>query len=168
MSKIAELSRELKKTAPLLLLLAAAVMIAVSYIPMQKEKDENADELSLYSSMLEEGLIDVLSKMVGDDSLRVFVTLESSFENVYASDATVNEQDGNDLFESKSQKQIVLTGGSAGKKEALVVKRIPPKVKGAAVVYRGGDAPEMKKKITELAAAVLGVPENRIYVSGGN
>ncbi len=158
---------DIKKTAPLLLLVVALVLVTVSYLP-KKETAEEKDELSEYSSMLEMGLKEVLSKMVDDDSLEVFVTLESSFENVYASDATVNEQDSSGLFESTSQKQIVLAGSVSGQKEALVVKRIPPKVKGAAVVCRGGDDAELKRKITALAAAVLGVAENRIYVSGGN
>lgn len=127
-----------------------------------------ANELEEYSSMLESNLEHAITTLTGDKKATVMITLESTFENVYASDASMNEAVTADKTDRKSEKQLVLTGSSASSQSPVTVKKIPPKIKGAAIVCRYGGDERVRKEIISLATAVLNISESKIYVTGGN
>lgn len=125
------------------------------------------DELAQYSELLERNLEDAVSKLTGDQNAKVMITLESTFENVYASDASINEAVTADKTDRRSEKQLVLTGGTASQ-SPVTVKRIPPKIKGAVIVCKNGEDGKTRSEITALAMAALNISESKIYVTGGN
>lgn len=173
MKKIGELFSGDKAKTMLLLLLAVGIVLVC--FPKNGVKDgseeqpeDSSDELKEYAALLEEGLSRTIKSAVGSEEVQVFVTLDGTYENVYASDASVNEATAGDTVDRKSEKQLVLTGTQGSGQQAVTVKRLSPKVKGAVIVCRGGNDAALKKTVTDLAATVLNVPETRIYVTGGN
>lgn len=133
----------------------------------EQETKTTADELAEYTEMLENSLKNAVSGITGNDNVRVMITLESSFENVYVSDASINEAITADKTDKKSEKQLVLTGASGQSQTPVIVKRIPPKVKGAVIVCEGGNDKNLKSCIAAMAATALNISETRIYVTGG-
>jgi stage III sporulation protein AG len=131
------------------------------------KKSSFTDELSAYSVMLEENLKDAVAGVVGGD-VKVMITFESTFENVYYSDAVVNEAITADKTDRKSEKQLVLTGNMGDKENPVVVKMLSPKPTGAIIVCDGGNRADIKECVTELAACALNISKNKIYVTGGN
>ncbi len=126
-----------------------------------------SDEMAQYSLMLESGLQKAVSQMTGSDNVKVMITLDSTFENVYVSDASINEAVTADKTDIKSEKQLVLTGASGKEQLPVVVKRIPPKVKGAVIVCDGGNDKNVRSSIAAMAATALNISETKIYVTGG-
>lgn len=154
--------------AGILLVGAPAVIESIGYSKSAPEETGVSDEISEYSALLEEGLKQAISQVVGSGNVSVMVTLESTFENVYFSDASVNEAVTADKTDIKSEKQLVLTGASGEGQTPVIVKRLPPKVKGAVIVCDRGDEADIKERVTMLAATALNISETKIYVTGGN
>ena len=131
-------------------------------------QDPVSDEIKAYSASLEENLRDAVCRVVGSDNVSVMITLESTFENVYVSDAVVNEAVTAEKTDRQSEKQLVLTGAGADGGMPVVVKKIPPKVKGAVIVCENGNNSDIKMRVTALAATALSLSETKIYVTGGD
>ena len=125
-------------------------------------------EISEYAAMLENGLKESVAQIVGSENVSVMITLESTFENVYVSDASINEAVTADKTDRKSEKQLVLTGASGSTQTPVVVKQLPPKVKGAVIVCERGGEKDIKERVTALAATALNISPTKIYVTGGN
>jgi len=81
----------------------------------------------------------------------VFLTLDCSTEYVYSED---------------SASDFLILSGSDGE-QAVMLYEISPRVRGVAVVCTGGDLPRIRETVTELLAAALDLPANRIKVAGG-
>lgn len=160
---------EKTKMFVLSLLLVGCILVCLPKSNTVEENDssESSDELREYAALLEEGLARTVGKALGEENVQVFVTLESTYENVYASDATVNEITDGASSDRKSEKQLVLTGSGTSGQQAVTVKRLSPKVKGTVIVCADGNKPEIQKRITELATTALNVPSTKIYVTGG-
>lgn len=147
--------------------------VALMLFPSAKKESDNlilsesVDEIQIYSDILSRDLKKSVSHMLGDDDIEVMITLESSFESVYASDASVNSATVGEKTDVLSEKQLVLIGPQS-RPEPVVVKKIPPKIKGVVVVCKKEISRETAKKITKLAATALNVSETKIYVTGGS
>lgn len=163
------LSGDKVKVLVISLLLVGCVLICLpkSDKPEESASAQASDELRDYAALLEEGLARTVGKVLGEENVQVFVTLESTYENVYASDASVNETTNGENCDRKSEKQLVLTGSGTNGQQAVTVKRLSPKVKGAVIVCADGNSREVQKRITELATTALNVPSTKIYVTGG-
>lgn len=174
MKKISEWFQNENGKAGQLLLCLLIIGLLLLCLPKGEKKEGGSaekadfDELCEYAALLEDGLCRTVKSAAGDDTAEVFVTLEGTYENVYASDASVNEATTGDKVDRKSEKQLVLTGSGTNGQQAVTVKKLTPKVKGAVIVCRGGDDETTKQRITELAATALNVPKTKIYVTGGN
>lgn len=156
-------------------LIIAAVFVAgilMVFIPGSKSSDiavsknSGVDEMQIYSGLLSDELKKSVCHMLGDTDVEVMITLESSFESVYASDASITQATGEQKTDVKSEKQLVLIGPSS-QQVPVVVKKIPPKIKGVVVVCKKDISKETVTKITKLAATALNVSETKIYVTGG-
>ena len=167
------LKKENGKTMQLFLCLLLLGAVFLCFPKSEKEPSESAaenecDDLREYAALLEDGLCRTVRSATGDETAQVFVTLDGTYENVYASDASVNEATEGDKTDRKSEKQLVLAGSGTNGKQAVTVKKLTQKVKGAVIVCRGGDDEQTKKRISELASTALNVPQTKIYVTGGN
>lgn len=98
-----------------------------------------------YRVKLEESITEICKKVSGDLSPTVMITLESGEEYVYA-----KRDDGSYIV-------------SSGK--GILICRMTPRVKGVAIVCRGGDEPQIKSRVTELVCALLGIGANKVSVN---
>ena len=106
---------------------------------------ESKDDFSFehYEEEMEERLEGLVSRIDGVSSVSVMVLLDQSYEDV-------GERDS---FSSP----IGETSGNT---------RVAPKVRGVAVVCRGGERADTRKEIISLLSSLLGLSTNRIYVGG--
>lgn len=105
-----------------------------------------------YEKDIESRLTAMISAIEGTSDVRVMVTVDCGVEYVYAQNIETSEQN------EKSEYY------SAGDDDALLLKELRPKVRGVAVVCRGGDDIAMQKKIIELVSGALQLSSGRIFV----
>ena len=171
MKKIKDLFGE--KTAVVFCVAAGVALLCFSFLSKPTETSDSqptvdaSDEIAVYSHMLESGLQSAVACMTGSDNVKVMVTLDSTFENVYVSDASINEAVTSEKTDVRSARQLVLTGSAGDGQMPVVVKRIPPKVKGAVIVCDGLANNNLKSSIAAMAATALNISETKIYVTGG-
>ena len=170
MKKIKDLLNE--KNTIFILLIIGATLIALPMLfdiknTTESEEYSASSEIYEYTNMLETSLQNAISQLVGSDNVKVVITLESTFENIYVSDASINEAITADKTDKRSEKQLVLTGATGQTQTPVIVKRIPPKVKGAVIVCDGGNDKTLRSCIVAMAATALNISETRIYVTGG-
>ena len=87
----------------------------------------------------------LVSEVRGAGEVTVLLTLESGESRVYAENSTGG---------------TVTVGG-----DGLIVESRPPRVVGVAVVCTGGADPAVRREISDLLAASLGVGAHRIKIS---
>ena len=101
-----------------------------------------------YINDLETKLEELINEISGVSAAKVLITLEQTNEVIYASD-------GSDT----SQKHVIVN-------EALVyVTENLPKIKGVAIICKGGNNDTTKRKITELACSLLDIYSTNVYVT---
>ena len=146
-----------KKKRTSLLWLVLATLAGVALIVFSngdiKNKQEPSDTVSYYSQELERRVIELILCVEGVDRAAVLITLEDAGETVYAQD------------QLSASREYVLYTNSEGE-EGLRLKEINPTVRGVAVVCTNGDNVTVKEKITSILSSALGIPTNRITVTG--
>lgn len=155
------------------IIIAAALgilMIAVSALTggIKVEKAVNGqNELDKYISGMEKRLRDTVSNIEGAGETQVFITVENTFETVYASNASIDES-GDERGSSKTtQKQLAYASAGSSGEQPVVIKQICPKVSGVLVVCEGGGSTAVKQEIISSVSIAVGISANKIYVTGG-
>lgn len=146
------------------LIVAAAVGLALMIIPSlfgEKDKDStefsSREECEYYSEHLEKELTELISKVGGVGEVSVVITLDGGSEYVYAANTKTSES-------GSAVDYIVINNGEG--ESGMIVGQICPRVRGVAVVCGGGSSSEVRKEVTELVAAALGISTSRIKVCG--
>lgn len=133
-----------------------------------------SDEASMqdYENKYEIELATVLSRIVGVDDVSVLVNLDSSEEEVFATDVRETEQVTNEADKRGGNRSI--SQNSNDKKTAyyrtengdkpVVVKKLKPRVRGVLVVARGVENLQVKAIVIEAIQRTLDVPMHRISV----
>ena len=114
------------------------------------EQANDAAQMAAYRSELETQLKSLCDAVAGVDKVEVMVTLAEGYRTVYATD--------------ENGKPVSTGSGSAQRALAETVK--PPAVAGVGVVCRGGNDPRVQKTLVELISTALGIPTNRVSVTG--
>ncbi len=149
-------------------LLAATAILGVLLLVVstprktQKSYQENTYSISEpeeYRATLEEGLTKTISSISGAGKSNVLVTLEGSFETVYANNAKLND--------TATEKQLATASNKTYGEEPIVIKKLSPKIKGVLIVCEGGNTAQVKSDIINAASTALNIPTSRIYVTGG-
>ncbi len=116
--------------------------------PQKENETSNSNNDSSYAYELENKLEELINNISGVSGVNVMITLESGNEYVYASDDT-----------ELAQKHVIVDDG------LVCVTEKYPKIKGVAVVCKGGENSVIKTKITELVCSVLGIYSTSVYVT---
>ncbi len=111
---------------------------------------EQTGALSLYESKLEKELELLCESVAGVSDATVMVGFSGGYRLQYLSDA-----DG---------EPVTVGGGSS--EAGIFATLIPPAVSGVGVVCRGGNRPDVQAKLVELISTALGIPSNRVYITG--
>lgn len=172
-----ELTEALRKRLPkrtdtrliVLLGLAGMALILLSgLLPHKTEQTPAAEappaEMTVtapeaYRAELEARLTALLSRMEGVGAVTVMITLGGSAEQVYAEEVKASRSET--AAQTESAPVLTRTGGS---ETALLTETKYPPVQGAAILCTGGDHAAVKERVTNAAAAVLGIPSAQIYV----
>ena len=117
----------------------------------EREASSTPDTVS-YADETEKKLESVISLIDGAGRCKVMVTLDTSEENVYASD----------INDGKSEYVVIKTSSDEG---GLLLKIVQPKIRGVAVVCDGGDSYITVNNITEAVCSVLGISSTKVSVS---
>ena len=141
------------------LLIIGAVLIAVGGFLSKKNNSQNADytgsfSYSEYEKDVEDRIAKIVSEIGGISDVSVMVTLESTVSYSYAE----NGKDENSEYVTVRDKE--------GNESGVLISENAPGIRGVAVVCNGGDIPEKRLEIKKLVSALLGLPQNRVYVGG--
>lgn len=144
-----------KKTELLLILgiISAVLLVLISGCEKDEEKTVDITVTSIeYEESIEQRLTDLVSEIDGVSNVKVMVTSDCGVESVYAQDSQKSE--------NSSSSEYFLNG----EKEAVLLKEVRPKVRGVAIVCRGGNDPIIQQKIISLVSSVLEISSNRVFV----
>lgn len=133
----------------------------------------SADE---YAQKLEARLLAALEQMDGVGRVQVLITMEDAGENIYATEGreTVDSRssygDSGGGLESvqtsrSGEQSYLLVENQNGKRQALLVSRSEPQVKGVIVICDGAGQPSVCEAVTEAVKTVLHISANRVYVA---
>lgn len=111
-----------------------------------------------YCALLEKKAESLINELSGVKDCRVFITLESGYQYIYATDQHIREESSG----KQTDKTIVLANGEKGENAILLLETMP-KVSGIAVVCSGASY-ETQYRIIELLCALFDIKSNRISV----
>lgn len=111
---------------------------------------EHVGEIAAYEAKLEKELEAICEAVAGVGECEVMVTLAGGYTVQYASDGEGNPA----------------TVGTGSSEEAIFHTMLPPAVAGVGIVCRGGNAPAVRQTLTDLVSTTLGIPSNRVYITG--
>lgn len=147
--------RSMKGLGILLIGLAAGVMLL--FLGRHSEESSPAPvvkesfSFEAYEKELASRLEEMIDRLDGVSDVHVMLTLEQSYAEELAGEGgeylTVRESDGG--------------------QGTVTLSRIAPKVKGVAVICKGGSNAGCKQEIISLLAALLELSTHRIFVSEG-
>ncbi len=148
------------KLALLFIALGVIALIFGSGQTADKEPNISASEQSeitakVYTEYLEEKIAELISKLDGVSGVSVLLTLEGGSELIYAE----NRSEG-------SVDYLIIDGADG--EEPVLLREIYSSVRGIAVVCRGGDDANTKRKITELLSSAFDLPSTKISVAGAD
>ena len=158
--KIFSKIKEIKGIGILVLLLILGILMIFfgGYFSEKRRKEvsENVGSFSYseYEKDIEERISEIVSEIGGISEVSVMVTLESTSSYLYAE----NSNDENSEYVTVRDKD--------GNESGVIISENAPGIRGVAVVCSGGDVPEKRLEIIRLVCALLGIPQNRVYVGG--
>jgi len=126
-----------------------------------------------YIAQLEERLQNLISQIDGVGRNKVMVTLETGTEYVYAQEHrrntdTTHSGNGEIPVGGRTQESVeqrfILVDTEFGRREALVLTRIPPRVQGVVIVCEGANNPLVEQKLISVVTTALGISSNRVSV----
>ncbi|MBE6692834.1 MAG: hypothetical protein E7586_05900 [Ruminococcaceae bacterium] len=136
--------------------------IILLLMPSSKESDiteaNPAMTGSEYCALLEQKAEALIKELPEVDDCSVFITLESGYKYIYATDQHVREESN---FK-ETEKTVVLAGNGNGE-EPLIIQETMPKVAGVAIVCPKSSY-ETQYRIVELISALFDIKSNRISV----
>lgn len=154
--KLIDSLRSVKGIGLLVLGLAAGVVLLFLGVK-QEDAEETPTVVSesfsfdAHESALSERLTEMIGRVEGVSGVHVMLTLERGYSDELA-------RDGDAYLTVKD---------SEGAEETVTLSREAPKVKGVAVICKGGDDPLIQKEIIDMIAALFDLPTGRIFVSEG-
>lgn len=111
-----------------------------------------------YCALLEQKAESLIKELPQVEECSVFITLESGYRYIYATDQHINEQSDS----KETDKTIVLAGNGNGESPILVEETMP-KVAGVAIVCPNASY-DTQYRIMELMCALFDIASNRISV----
>lgn len=127
-----------------------------------------ASDDETYIENLENRLTSIISSIEGAGETKVMITLESGSEDVYLHDYDYGENfdpGGKNIIERKDE--YVIVEGDSGEK-GIVVRVAEPKIRGVAVVCKGGDSDAVRVRIIETVTALLNINSTSVSVAKMN
>lgn len=117
-----------------------------------------------YIEKTEKELEALLEKINGAGDVRVMITLENCYENVYARGYNEKSDNREGSTEYESEEEYIIVKNGSNNEECLVVKVYEPTVKGVAVIAQGAGSTQVKNAITQTVCALFDISTARVSV----
>ena len=112
--------------------------------------EEDLEQLLAYEERLEKEIKALCEDVSGVGQVEVMLRLQGGTRVLYATD----------------EKGKPASVGSGSAEQPLHSSILMPEVAGVAIVCRGGNSPTVQKTLTDLVSTALGIPANRVAVTG--
>lgn len=159
-----------------ILALAGMALIFFSTLDVKKEETASDEEPETdYSQQLEQKLSAVVSKITGEKSVEVFVTLENGQETIYADLVDESNDRTEDTDGKSSQKtqeksdtkhSVILVEDKDGAQKALVVTTMAPTVRGVVIVSEYASNEAIRESIVTAVTTALNISSKKVCVVG--
>ncbi len=156
-----------------IILLFSAVLIMLLLLLSEFTSADSSEQISTentaqysrqYIDKTEKELEILLENISGAGQVKVMITLENCYENVYAKGYN-EKQDSNSNSQKYEQNEeyIIIKKGSSNE-ECLVVKVYEPTIKGVAVIAEGAGNVQVKNAITQTVCALFDISSAKVSV----
>ncbi len=156
-----------------IVLIAVAVFIMVLLFFSEFFIQENTETVSkenteVYSSQYiektEKELEALLENISGAGEVKVMITLENCYENVFAKGYVEKNDMKTDSQKSESEEEYIIVKNGSNNEECLVIKVYEPTVKGVAVIAQGAGNTQVKNAITQTVCALFDISTAKVSV----
>jgi stage III sporulation protein AG len=164
---------ELKIGKKNIVLIAVAVFIIfllliIEFIPPDNTENVSKENTEKYSSQYiektEKELEALLENISGAGEVKVMITLENCYENVFAKGYNEKSENKTDSQRSESEEEYIIIKNGSNNEECLVVKVYEPTVKGVAVIAQGAGNTQVKNAITQTVCALFDISSAKVSV----
>ncbi len=121
-----------------------------------------------YIDKTEKELETLLKKINGAGEVKVMITLENCYENVYAKGYSEKQDSGENSQQYESDEEYIIVKKGSNNEECLVVKVYEPTVKGVAVIAEGAGNAQVKNAITQTVCALFDISSAKVSVEKMN
>lgn len=147
------------KAIQILLFVALILIVVLIYFSLNNSSKQNnmseQNTTSNYAEYLEVKLENVLQQIKDVGTVNVAITLESGYEYIYATEEEIKETSTGTLTTTS----IVLVSG-----KPIIIKEIPPKIKGVVVVASGAENISVRMNILCAIQTALEVDNEKITI----
>ncbi len=117
-----------------------------------------------YTEKTEKELEALLEKISGAGDVRVMITLENCYENVYAKGYNEKKDDNENSMKYESEEEYIIVKNGSNNEQCLVVKVYEPTIKGVAVIAQGAGNATVKNAITQTVCALFDISTAKVSV----
>lgn len=126
---------------------------------------ENTEIYSLqYIEKTEKELENLLENINGAGEVKVMITLENCYENVFAKGYAEKNDNKTDSQKNESEEEYIIIKNGSNNEECLVVKVYEPTVKGVAVIAQGAGNTQVRNAITQTVCALFDISTAKVSV----
>jgi len=148
-----------------LVVLIGAALLLLPEGGKTEQAAQQTETLSAEKQDLQKEMEQILGNISGVGQVQVLLTVDSDGERQLAQNSELRYSGPVASPEDYSRRsEVVLTDGGS-REEAVVIRRVYPKYRGALVVCQGGDKADVKLAVTEAVAALTGLASDRITVA---
>ena len=156
-----------------IVLVAIAVLIMLLLLLSEFLTTDNTENISkedteIYSSQYiektEKELEALLENISGAGDVKVMLTLENCYENVFAKGYNEKKDNKSDSQKIESEEEYIIVKNGSNNEECLVVKVYEPTVKGVAVIAQGAGNTQVKNAITQTVCALFDISTAKVSV----
>ncbi len=164
--------KKLPKKTIVMIIGAIVVLVGLTLSEFTSQEPKTKAENTLcaedYIKSTEKNLEKLLSDIEGAGDVKVMLTVDTCYENVYAkSYDTKGEKNEKGTQNELSEEYIIVKKGS-NNEECLVIKVYEPTVKGVAVIAEGADSIRVKTAITDTVCALFNISTAQVSVEKMN
>lgn len=173
MSEILNKLKNIKIGKKNIVLAVIAVFILLFLTIGEIFTSDNSENISkenteIYSSQYieknEKELEALLENISGAGEVKVMITLENCYENVFAKGYAEKNENKTDSQKNESEEEYIIIKNGSNNEECLVVKVYEPTVKGVAVIAEGAGNTQVKNAITQTVCALFDISTAKVSV----
>jgi stage III sporulation protein AG len=174
MKELIKSIRDKKLSKKSLVLLIGAIVIGIALVigEITPESKATPEDNTVYAQddikQTEKNLQKLLSGIEGAGNVKVMLTVDSCFENVYAKSYDTKSQKTENGTENELSEEYIIVKNGSNNEECLVIKVFEPTVKGVAVIAEGADSIRVKTAITDTVCALFDISTAQVSVEKMN